>query len=135
MCPPMFSSKCCQARQHLHAFLMVLPSRSTHIHTSVHLHCKCCLMSSINFPKILCLLFFLSLSLSGCIYWSFGGSNSQCKMSWISFFFFSPQWCLLNDNLRNAQCAVDSFNTEYCSCKTVTFHRNAATVLSLGVGL
>lgn len=37
--------------------------------------------------------------------------------------------------IRNAQCAVDSFKTEYCSCTTVTFHRATATVLSLGVRL
>lgn len=115
---------------------MVLLSRSAHIHTSGHPHCECCLVSSISFLTILCVLCSFWISFfpkvySGhlvaltpyirCLGFHFSFSVSVVFAEWQQF--------------RNAQCAVDSFNTQYCSCKTVTFHRATATVLSWGVRL
>lgn len=99
MCPPVSSSKCCRARWHLHAFFMVLPSRSAHMHTSIRPHCECCLVSSIS-PTILCVFcsfrvsFFPKAVYSGHLV----ALTPYVRCLGFRFFLFSPQWRLLNDN-------------------------------------
>lgn len=133
----MFSSKCCQTRRHLHAFLMVLPSRSAHIHPSVYPHCECCPVSPISFPKLLCVFCSFQVSFFPTVVYSghLVALTSYVRCLGFIVTFLSSVAFAEWQQFWNAPCAVDSFNTQYCSCKTVTFHRATATVLSLGVRL
>lgn len=88
-------------------------------------------------PKHLCVFcsfrvsFFPKVVYSGCLV----ALTSYIDVLSFIFPFLSSVTFAEWQQLRNAQCAVDSFNTQYCSCKTVTFHRATATVILLGVRL